>query len=825
MLRGVLGDLRLAGRAFRAAPAVTVAAVLTLILGIGTTTAIFSVANGLALRPLPVKNPQDLVTITSQTALLHGFQAGGGWSYRMWDQLRQRAGAFDAAFAWTLQRLDLSEGGEMQPVNGLVASGDFFSALGVHAVVGRTFTSADDVPGGGPDGAVAVISHSLWQRRFGSGPDVLGSRLLIDHVPVTIVGVTPEWFIGVDVGQPFDVAIPFGTDALVRGERSFVNNSRALILTVMLRLKSEQSVSTATAALRGMQPQIIGPQAPPFVKEPFVAVDASTGISDRSQLRQRYQYPLVILSIISGIVLVIVCLNIAHLLLSQASARRSELGVRLALGEPRWRLVRQHLVGAMALASVGTAAGILFAAWASRALLTQLPVSDGPVSIDLSFDWRVFAFTSGVALIAVVLFGTVPALYATRVAPIEALRDAGWGSGGRATGLLASGLVVVQVALSIVLLAGAGLFVRTASRLVSVPLGFEPRGILVVSVNAVRSMPTPTDPLQMQQRILEAILGTPGVTRAAGSVWTPVGTGGGGLITDARGRRAEVAKQVAFNFVTPGWFDTYGTALKQGRDFDTRDAADAPRVALVNEALLRSSLVEGQPLGATIHAGPCSRAGCTVIGVIADTVYGQSLRDPSPPTIYMPLAQSAGLAPPSAPFRISVRAAGNLADVMTRLTPRLSALDTRLTFTFRRLEEDLDASVAQERLLALLAGFFGAIALLLSGVGLYGVSSHAATSRRAEIGIRLALGGQPPAVVRSVLAGLALFVSTGAVAGLLAALWLARFVAPLLYGLEPHDPVTLVACASTLAMVAAVAGWIPAWRATRVDPTQVLKNH
>ena len=825
MLRGIVGDLRLTIRSLRAAPTVTIAAVVTLALGIGAITAIFSVANGLALRPLPaVRNPQALVTITSDTALRHGFQAGAGWSYAMWDRLRERTDRFDSGFAWTLQRLDLSEGGEMQLANGLIASGEFFDALGVPAVLGRTFTAADDIRGGGPAGAVAVISHSLWQRRFGADPGVAGSRLLVEQVPVTIVGVTPEGFRGVDVGQPFDVAIPFATDALVRGGRSFTTSERALVLTVMLRLKPEQGISEATAAVRAMQPQILGPRAPEFLKEPFIVVDASRGISDRSRLRQQYQYPLVILSSISGIVLVIVCLNIANLLLARASARRAELGVRLACGAPRWRLARQHLIEAVTLGTVGTAAGVLFAAWGSRALLTQLPLPDGPVRIDLPIDWRVFAFTAAVAVIAVVLTGTIPALYATRVAPIEALGNAGRGAGGGRTGFLSSGLVVVQVALSIVLLAGAALFARTVYLLVNVPLGFDPRNMAVVSLNTTRSNLRPADPGELHRRLLEAAMAVPGVTKAAGSIWTPVGTGGGGLLTDARGRRPDFARQVAFNFVTPGWFETYGMAVKMGRDIDPSDGPSAPRVALVNEALLGTLASEGQLVGTTIHAGPCRAAGCTVVGVVGDAVYGQSLRDAAPPTVYMPLAQSVGVAPPNAPFRISLRTAGDLPDLATSLATRVRLVDPATTFTVRGLELDLDASVAQERLVAMLGGVFGMIALLLSGVGLYGVSSNLANRRRAEIGIRLALGGQPLAIVRAMLRRIAVLVLIGTGLGVVAALWLARFVAPLLYGLAPHDPATLVAAASILALVAAVAGWIPASRATRIDPAQVLRE-
>ena len=468
---------------------------------------------------------------------------------------------------------------------------------------------------------------------------------------------------------------------------------------------------------------------------------------------------------------------------------------------------------------------MLVAAWSSRWLLTQLPFPDGSISVDVGIDWRVLAFTIGVAVIAVVIFGTVPALYATRVPPIDALRD-GRGAGRRQTGLLSSGLVVAQVALSIVLLAGAGLFVRTMNRLANVPLGFVPKSMLVVSTNTARSSLRPADPAQLHERMLEAVSAVPGVLHAAASVWTPFGTGGGGLLTDARGRRAELAgRPVAFNFVTPGWFETYGTAVQAGRDFDTRDGSSAPRVAVINEALRRMVLPESQPLESTIHAGPCGRAGCTVVGVVADAVYGQSLRDAAPPTVYMPLAQSTGLAPPNAPFRISLRAADDLAGLMPGLAASLRGVDPGLSFTFRRLEQDLNASVAQERLLAMLAGCFGAIALLLSGVGLYGVSSYAATRRRAEIGIRLALGGQLQAVLRGILKRFALFVLGGTVLGLLASLWLSRFVAPLLYGLEPHDPVTLLASASTLGLVAAVAGWIPASRATRIDPAQVLREN
>jgi putative ABC transport system permease protein len=825
-MRGIPGDLKLAGRSLIAAPVVTLAAVLTLALGIGTTTAIFTVANGVMLRPLPVKDPRRLVTITSETALRHGFQAGTGWNHAMWDQLRQRGDAFDGAFAWTLQQLDLSEGGQVQSVDVLFTSGGVFRTLGVNALIGRMYTPADDVQGGGPDGGVAVISYDFWGRRFNGAGDIVGSRLSVEGAPLTIVGVAPQRFRGVDVGQTFDIAIPFGAEPLIRSQ-ALLERERSFLLTVMLRLKRAQRLAQATAVLRAMQPQILEVmrQPPQFVREPFVLVPASTGISDRSRLRQQYERPLVTLSIVSGLVLLIVCANVANLQLARAAARRRELSLRVALGAPRWRLARQLLVEGLLLGGLGGLTGTLFGVWASGGLVAQLPASSGPVQVDLSLDWRVLAFTIGVTLLAVVLFTLFPGLRAMRAEPLEELQNDGRAAGGGRTGRLSGGLVVVQLALSIVIVAAAGLFVRTLNRLANVPLGFQPDGLLVITVNAGRSRVDPAMRLTFQEQIVASVASAAGVTRAAGSVWTPFGSGGGGLLTDARGRRANVGQQVAFNIVTPGWFGTYETAIQTGRDFDGSDVATAPRVAVVNETLSRTLHGERHIApGDTIEAGPCGQGGCTVVGVVENAVYGGSLRDGSPPTVYVPLAQSAGLTLPRTSLRISIRSADDPVRISGSVTAALRGVDRNLTFTSRPLDAEVNASLAQERLVAILATCFGGIALVLSAVGLYGVTSYAVTCRRREIGIRLALGAQPAGVVRLVLLRIAVLSVSGLVAGVLAALWLSRFIAPLLYGLEPRDPATLAASIVTLAAVAALAAWIPAWRASRIDPAQVLRQ-
>jgi predicted permease len=823
MLHDAAGDVRLALRSLRGSLTITAAAVATLALGIGATTAIFSVANALMLRPLPVAAPERLATITSATALRFGFEGGIGWNFTMWDQLRQRLGAFDGGFAWMLQRVEASEGGEAQPLTALVASGELFDVLGVHAIAGRTFTPADDAPGGGRDGGVAVISETVWQRRFGRAPGALGSRIAIDGVPLTVVGVTSRRFRGVDVGQPFDVAMPFGAEALVHRDRSIRGNQQAMLLTVMLRLRRGQGLPAATAALRAMQPQIVGTKAPRLLSEPFVLMPASRGISDRSQLRQRYERPLLVLTIVSALTLAIVCVNIANLLLVRAAARRYEVSVRQAVGAPRWRVARQVLVEAMMLGACGAAAGALVAAWVGRALVAQLPGASAAVSIDRVLDWRVLAFATVVTLLAVLFFGTAPALYAARVPPAEALHAQGRAAGGESTGWSSLGLVVLQVALSMVLLAAAGLFIQTYTRLAAMPLGFDSSRVFVVSVATSRVAAEPAARGQLYDRVRDAAAAIPGIAGAAGSMWTPVGSGGGGLLTDARGRRADVARQVAFNFVTPRWFALYGTTMQAGRDFDGTDGPRQRRVAIVNDAYRRGASPQSVALGDVIHAGPCGGDGCTLVGIVGDTVYGNSLRDAPPPTVYVPLAQASGLRP-EMPFRLSIRTDGDHDHLARDVGAALNRVDPRLTYTLRPLADDLQAAVSEERLVARLAALFGAVALLLSSIGLYGVTAYSVTRRRREIGVRLALGAQPREILGAVFARITLAVLAGTLAGVLAALWLGRFVAPLLFGVGARDPVTLVLVTVVLATVAVFAGWRPAARALRVDPAQVLRH-
>ena len=840
-------DLRVAVRVLRSAPIVTGVAILSLALGIGANTAIFSLVNSLLLRTLPVAEPERLVMLSAMT------RAGtAAWNYALWEEIGRRAPQmFDGAVAWSAaegeSRLSLSTtSGEVQAVDGTYVSGNFFTTLGVPALLGRTFTPTDDVRGGGTDSPVALISYGMWQRRFGGNADVIGTSLVIERIPFTIIGVTRPEFFGAEVGRTFDVALPINAEQLIRGKDSAIDRG-AVWLSIMIRLKPGQSAEAATSLLRSVQPQIreaVMPEPPPpeaqdpalrqladqvFLKDPFTLVPASLGTS---RLRQRYEQPLLVTLVIVGLVLLIACGNVANLLLARATARRHELSVRLVLGATRWRLVRLLLVEALVLAGIGAVAGLVFARWASPMLVAQLSTSVTRVALDLSLDWRVLAFTFAVTAATAVLFGTAPAFRAARVAPINALKEQGRGTLGDARTGLSSGLVVAQVALSMVLIVAAGLLVGTFQRLATLPLGFDTDRVLIVNVDVSRAPVDPATRIPFFHQLVAAVGAVPGVARAGGSMATPVAGGGMLGFVDLPGAPPPQpepgpvpfwnSRTIMLNQITPGWLATYGTAVLAGRDIDERDTQGGLPVALVNEAYARKFLSNRNPVGEEVKFVEASPK--TIVGVVSDAAY-ISVRDGIRPTVYVPLAQRDAADRGPTNFSVSVRSsAGAPALLAPRVAAALMAVDRNLTFTFRPLQDRVDASLTQERVVALLSGFFGLLALLLAALGLYGVTSYAVARRRAEIGIRMALGAEPAGVRRLVLVRVFMLVALGVILGTAVSVLSSQFIASLLYDLHPRDTVTLVSAAVTLAAVGAIAGWLPAFRASRIDPAQVLRD-
>jgi putative ABC transport system permease protein len=811
-LDSVWHDVRVALRIVRRSPGFTATIALTLALGIGANAAIFGVINSLLLRPVPVADPDRLVTISSDAAIARG-QAGVPWSVAMWEELQPHTSLFDGAFAWTPARFDLAERGERQPVAGIFASGGYFAALGVAAIRGRIFTPADDRPGGGADGAAAIISYGLWQRRFAGADTVIGSPLVVDGATVTIVGVTGPEFRGLDVGSAFDVALPLQTEPLIRGSRSALRTSRLL---VMLRLKPGQSVEAGTATIRGLRLS----SAPAPNSEPFTLAPAATGASLPVRgpygLRQSYARPLLTILMVALLVLLIACVNIANLLLARGTARRYELGVRLALGASRGRLARQLLIESLIFAVLGAIGGLVIAQWSGQALVAQMSTPVQQIALDLSFDWRVIAFTATVALVTASIFGTVPAFRSTRIATLDVLKVRAQADSSRGLATLSSSLVILQIALSLALVICAALLVRSFARLSSVPLGFDPDRVLVVNVDTERVRTDAAGRMRLFHRILDAVRGVPGVAYAGGSIWTPVD---GGM------RMGDSQNRIAFNFITPGWFAAYGTALRAGRDFTVRDTAGAPPVVIVNDAFVRAFMPGTSPVGDTLPY-PRSRPEVlrTVVGVVDDAVFESQLEGIQP-MVYLPVAQSGG--GPSGPTAISLGvrpAEGSPMQLAPLVGPAVRGVVPDVSFSFVLLEDHVQASVRQERLVAILSGFFGALALVIAALGLYGVTSYTVHRRVTEIGIRRALGAQRAHVLGLVLGQTLTLTALGTGLGLAGAAAMTRALRALLFGLTPLDPATFIGVAALFAIVATLAALLPAHRATRVDPLVALRN-
>jgi len=833
-------DLRLAIRSLAATPLVTCVAVVSLALGIGANTAIFSLINVLLVRPLPVAAPERLAVVSDTRGISRGFTET--WPYAVWEELRTHAQPFDGVCAWWGERLNLSRGGgEEHPVDALWVSGDYFSTLGVSSVLGRSIGTADDVAGAPP---VAVVSYEFWQTHFGGAAAAIGSSLTVERVPFTIVGVTPPAFFGAEVGRAFDIALPLHAEAMVRGgdSRLFNRERPFSALMVLVRLKPEQSTDSATTMLRGLQPQVrtaaIPANFPPafrseFLKDPFVVLPAATGIS---RLRTRYEQPLMILLVIVSLVLAIACGNIANLQLARGIARQHELAVRLALGASRWRLVRAWLIESAIVSAVSAIAGVAFAGWSSRLIASQLSTVLNHVYLDVRMDWRVLGFTLVATVITTVLFGVLPAVRATTVAPCEALKEQGRVSMTAARVRLSNALVVAQVALSVIIVVAAGLFVRTFQTLATVPLGFDSGRVLLVSVKVPRSVQTATDKIGFVQRLAHDVAGLPGVANAAASAVTPIGGVGMVAIVHVPGSSASADLGMAnrlgprnayVNFITPGWFATYGIPITVGRDFTDRDTKSAPAVIIVNDAFVRKFVPpDKDPIGTTVafEQGRTALSEKTIVGVVPDAVYG-SVRNVDEAAEYAPVTQMDFGLPPVNDGVISVRAAAGSPMLLARsVSAQLATADPDLVFGFRLLKEQVDSSLTQERLVAMLSGFLGALALFLAGLGLYGIAAYSVVRRRSEIAIRMALGSTSARVSRAVVARALSLVVAGIAVGLIASLWASRFVATLLFGIDPHDPPTLVGAVVTLFAVALVASWVPAARASQIDPAEVLRE-
>lgn len=826
---GTAQDVRLAVRSLLATPIVTSMALLSLALGMGANTAVFSVVNSLLLRPLPVKDSDHLAIVSSG-----GLPAAQQYSYATFDAIRRHAPLFDGALAWAgLGKMSLTHGGASEVVYDAFVSGDYFTTLGVSALIGRTLTVADDRPGEGPDGPVTVISYALWQRSFGGTPDVIGRTVTIEKTPVTIVGVAPQGFFGVEVGRAFDVALPIHTFGSIRTATPADDDD--VMLHIMVRLGPGQSIERATAALDAAQSAIREAAAPrhvrdtgPFLQEPFVLSRAGLGVSP---LRTRFERPLVILLGVVTFVVIIASVNIANLQLARGVDRRTEFGVRLALGASRWHLARQLLIESAMLGSGGMLLGAIFAKWASAAAVRGLSTFINPVALELPLDWRVFVFAAAALVTAVVLFGAMPVLWSTRVEPVDTLKEHSRSSAPDGLRAFVNGLIVVQVALSLALVVVAGLLVRTFVALEEAPLGFDRTQVLSVALSA----PTvdARDRNRVYHQLVRAAANVPGVAHAGGAMSAP-------LVSELSDRVLIAApgsvgipdadRQSRSVYMTPGWLAAYGIPILAGRDIDDHDSISTTAVALVNDALIRRFFPNRSPLGQPIQLSV--RLGgfeeyplgtMTIVGVVGNAVYS-SIREPMPPTVYLALAQDDGPINPVNFYLAARSSQGPPASLVNNISAALRTVNPDLNLTFRLVSEQVAASLAQERLVAALAGFFGVLALTLAAIGLYGVISYAVAQRRTEIGIRMAIGAAPSDVRALVLSHAVAVVTLGVVSGGAISIGTSRLVGALLFGLRPRDPVTFVEAVVIVFVVGIAASSIPAWRASRLDPSGLLRQ-
>jgi putative ABC transport system permease protein len=820
-------DLKFALRQMRQTPIVSGVALLSLALGIGANVAIFSLVNALILKPLPVYEPERLVIFGQEDPRIHN----NSLTNPQWEYIRDHQDVLVGVAAYGNPRFNLSSGGETRPAQGLFVSGRFFDTLGVAAHLGRTFTTDDDRRGGGPDGPVAVLSYGFWQREFSGRADVIGTPITLDGHAFTIIGITERDFRGVQIGRAFDVAAPLGTEPVVRGAESSLDRRDNWWLTVVGRLAPGQPMAQAEARLRAFWPELRDATLPQesrpgilaeYLTEQPALTSATTGISN---LRDVYSRPLYLLLGVVAMVLMIACGNMANLLLAQSVARRRELALRLSLGARRGQLVRQLLVESLMLSTIGAAVGLLIAGWGSRAIVALLSTRTQVVEVNLSMDWRVFVFTTAVGVVTGLLFGVAPALRGTALKPADALRDHARGvaaGGGRLQ--VGHALVALQVALSFVLVFGSTLFVRTLVSLATQEMGFESSRVLVGSVNVRDTGVPPESRVSFYRRVQESLSAVPGVEAAAISLVTPVSGSTWNYEIDVPGSSTNQRRRVLFNGVSPGYFRALQTPLLAGRDIEDRDRPGSPGVVVINEAFAARYFRGENPIGKTItivRARTTDRDRVVeVIGMVANAKY-RLLREDPQPIIYGAFSQQPQLLSSA---RMTIRTIGAPMESRNAIVQALAGVHNGIALDLKHLDEDLGANVLQERLLATLSGFFGVLALLLAALGLYGVMSYAVTRRRNEIGIRMALGAEPQAVVGLVLKHVALITGAGLVAGAVAALGAGRFINSLLYNLAASDRTMIGVTAVTLAAAAATAGYLPARRAARIDPMAALRE-
>ena len=808
----LLADVRYAVRSLLKNPGLTSAAVLSLGLGIGANTTIFTWVQAVLFRPIPVAADPGTIRIA---AMENREGQSRSWSYPNYQDFSQRVTQMQVV-AQDDQTFSIAVDDTAERAWGALVSGNYFEVLGVRPAAGRLFTAQDDVtPGGHP---VAVISHAYWQRRFSGDPSIVNKQVLINNAPMTVVGVAPEGFIGSFLGVASSAWVPMAMQReMMGGDR--LNQRGNGWMQSLVRLKPGVSQAQAQAEVTSIMAQL-EQEFPQFNEgrrlrivqtweAPFGAATVLTPV-------------LGVLSILVALVLVIACANVANLLLSRAVSRRREVAVRLSLGASRSRLIRQLLTESLLLAGVAGVAGVVMAYWTMDVIMAFVPPVDMPIDLGLRMDGMTLAFALGVSAVTGVVFGLAPALQASSPRTVHALKEEGRGASvGRATGRLRNALVISQVAVCLVLLVGAVLFLRSFIAAQRLSPGFDPDHLVTASMDMFPSGYTGEKNRDFQRRALEAVRALPGVRAAAFGSRIPLGFGGNNSTSvEVDGYVPRENEEVVVNYSTVGasYFETMAIPVRQGREYRETDTAESPRVLVINEAMARRYWPKGNALGSRVRMGANA---WEVVGITADAKYN-SINERPLPQLFIPMARSE-----VSTLRLFVRTTGDPSPMVAEVRNAVRALDPALPiYDARTINEHMQVAVFAQRMAADLLGAMGILALLLAAIGLYGVMAYGVSQRTQELGIRLALGASPRSLLNMIVwQGMRLTV-IGLVIGLVlafAAFGSIGAVRTLLPGISPMDPMTFVVVPVALTLVALLATWIPGRRAGRVDPIVALR--
>lgn len=853
-------DIRFALRTFAKAPVFTAVAIISLALGIGANTAVFTLMDQVLLRALPVESPQELVQVFAR-----GSHYGSNWgsnsmSFPMYRDFRDRNSVFSGMLARFATSSSLSYSDSTERVATEIVSGTYFGVLGVRAAAGRLITPDDDKAAG--TGPVVVLGHDYWISRFSGKQDIIGQTVRISNYPMTVIGVAQPGFHGVDLGYSPQIFVPIAMKKQMTPGWDALEDRRTRWLQVFGRLKQGVTPEQAKASLQPMYKAMISEEvqqeafrnATKYTRERFLSsdIDIVPGAQGRPQFRERFQRPLTVLMWTVGLVLLIACANVANLLLARATARQKEVAVRMALGAKRSRIISQLLCESVMLALAGGIAGMALAVWLDSYLLSVMPQGTSPLPIHATPDLRVFAFTLLVAVMTGVVFGLAPALQSTTTDFAGTLKDqAGSVTGTRANGFR-KGLVVAQVTLSLLLLVGSALFVRTLQNLKTLNPGFKTSNLVTFAINPGLSGYDPSKAREFFKNLERTLGSAPGVQSIGlGRLRLLDGDRSDNSIT-VEGYRSKDGEDMNpwVNSVGPEYFATLAIPLVAGREFRPGDErpmvpqsfietldrnkdsdrlkflemeqklGGPPKCAIVNEKFARYYFGTPNAVGRRFGFGgnPGTRTDIEIVGVVRDSMYS-TLREQIPRQVFTPYFQSNALS-----TNVYVRTSLSPEQMFASIRRTVAQMDSSLpVFDMRSMEEQIDRSLVTERMIAMLSAVFGAIATVLATVGLYGVMAYTVARKTREIGIRMALGAFSRDVIWMVMREVLVLIALGVSIGLVSSVLLSRFVEAQLFGLTPNDPATLALAAGILTAVAALAGYLPALRASRVNPIRALR--